>query len=322
MKNTLLAALAITTALVAPVGAQDAAHPRVIAHALGQTEIPAQPERLAVLTYVDLEYALSLGIVPVFAPLSGHNNTETRDYHDAALAALGGERPVFQGGSREILPEAILATNPDLILGLQSVGIADAYAQLSNIAPVVAYEGEGVAAAAWEANLRHAAEALARESEAEEVIAALEARFAEIAAAHPEFAGRSLIFAMPRPSEIDFVTTEDDPSWDFFARLGFAQPETAAELLQSGNSGVSLERLDLLEADILLLAFPFGDAGLVNQQELEEHELFRRLDVVQEGRYRVIPFEVASELAYPSPLSLNHTLDVLEPVLADIAAGL
>src|SRR5690606_29428699 len=144
----------------------DAAYPRVVDHALGQTEIPSPPERVAVLSYVDLEYVLSLGVVPVFAPLSGHNNTETRDYHDAALAALGGERPVFQGHSREILPEAILATDPDLIVGLQSVGIADAYDQLSGIAPVVTYEGDALSAAAWEANLRQVAEALGRETEA------------------------------------------------------------------------------------------------------------------------------------------------------------
>jgi ABC-type Fe3+-hydroxamate transport system substrate-binding protein len=45
----------------------DAAFPRTVEHAMGQTEIPRQPERVVVLDTGELDTALSLGVTPVGA---------------------------------------------------------------------------------------------------------------------------------------------------------------------------------------------------------------------------------------------------------------
>jgi len=39
--------------------------PRTVLHALGETEIPAQPERIVVLDGGELDAVISLGVVPV-----------------------------------------------------------------------------------------------------------------------------------------------------------------------------------------------------------------------------------------------------------------
>jgi hypothetical protein len=130
--------------------------PRLIEHAMGETEVPADPQRVVVLDTGELDAAMTLGIKPV-----------------GAVEAIPGEGfPSYLEGTDDIENvgtiaepslEKIAALNPDLILSskLRHEAIYD---QLSKIPPTVFAEKTGVA---WKGNFDLFAEALGRTEEAE-----------------------------------------------------------------------------------------------------------------------------------------------------------
>jgi ABC-type Fe3+-hydroxamate transport system substrate-binding protein len=106
----------------------DAAFPRTVEHAMGQTEIPQQPERVVVLDTGELDTALSLGVTPV-----GAVTTAVSDGFLSYLAEDAADVEVV-GTIAEPNLEAIAALRPDLILSNRTRH-EDLYDELSQIAP-------------------------------------------------------------------------------------------------------------------------------------------------------------------------------------------
>jgi iron complex transport system substrate-binding protein len=134
----------------------DAAFPRTVEHAMGQTEIPQQPERVVVLDTGELDTALSLGVTPVGAV--------TTAVSDGFLSYLGEDAADVEvvGTIAEPNLEAIAALRPDLILSNRARH-EDLYDELSQIAPTVFAERVG---AVWKENFLLDAEALGLEDDA------------------------------------------------------------------------------------------------------------------------------------------------------------
>ncbi|MFI6499553.1 hypothetical protein [Nonomuraea typhae] len=88
-----------------------------------------------------------------------------------------------------------------------------------------------------------------------------------------------------------------------------------------GKNGVSLENLDQLDADLLLVAFPFGDEGLLSTAELEGNKLFQSLGAVKRKHFAIIPSEdsLATSMAYPNALTSPWVVEKLTPILAKAA---
>lgn len=96
---------------------------RVIQHAMGETCVPKNPQRIVVLDSMTLESTLALNQKPIGSPLKYAPSTiPTTDIVDL-------------GGEDAISVERVLALKPDLILG--ETYSAPAYSQLSQIAPTV-----------------------------------------------------------------------------------------------------------------------------------------------------------------------------------------
>lgn len=150
--------------------AEDAAFPRTVEHAMGTTEIPAEPERVVVLDTGELDSALSLGVTPVGAV--------TTDVSEEFLSYLAEDAEGVEvvGTIAEPNLEEIAALEPDLILS-NSVRHEDIYDQLAQIAPTVFAADLGDT---WKENFRLAAEALGREEEAEELLEDYEGQAAEL----------------------------------------------------------------------------------------------------------------------------------------------
>lgn len=85
--------------------------------------------------------------------------------------------------------------------------------------------------------------------------------------------------------------------------LGEGEPGLGTEgPAQAGRAGVADKDsagLDGLEADVLLMAYPFGCEGPLSASEPESCKLFRSLDVVKNEHFAVVPSE--DTLAPPSP---------------------
>ena len=160
----------------------DAAFPRTVVHAMGETEIPARPERVVVLDTGELDSALSLGVTPVGAVTTA----VSEDFLSYLAEGAAGVQRV--GTIAEPNLEAIAALQPDLILS-NKVRHEDIYPQLARIAPTVFAERVG---AVWKDNLGLAAEALGREDDATAALAAYEKDAAALGASVGDPAGTTV----------------------------------------------------------------------------------------------------------------------------------
>ncbi|MFT4260714.1 ABC transporter substrate-binding protein [Microbacterium sp.] len=284
--------------------------PYALAHAFGESVIDEKPERVAVVTDVDLDIALALGIEPVIYPAY-----ELGAWQEEAFEERGIELDSYDPADG-IDFEAIAEAEPDAILATSGWSLDEDYEKLSAIAPVIAYTTEeGLDAMTWADRTSVAGCALGLEDEADAVIAEVHDAFAEAAAANPQFAGKTIAYAVIHPDQITYSSYEGSDV-SFFTDLGFTLPEIASEFT-ADNSGLSKENVDKLEADVLVIGYPFGDEGLLTRDELESDPLFQSLEVVKRGAYGVIGDDVASPIAYPSPLGLPWALEQVLPVLVD-----
>ena len=90
---------------------------------------------------------------------------------------------------------------------------------------------------------------------------------------------------------------------------------------ESAQNEAGRENVDLLDADVLLIGYPFGDEGVLTRSALESDPLFQQIPAVAGGHYAVVDDAVASPLAYPTPLSQTWVLEQLLPVLQAAVAG-
>lgn len=277
--------------------------PVTIQHAFGQTQIPAAPQRVVTVGYNDADFALALGVVPVgVRDFVGAFDETNRPW---AQQALGGQRPENVGGN-ELDIEKIAALQPDLILGVYSFMDQATYDTLSRIAPTVADKNPGGSPPSlWQEQTRITGQALGRSEQAEQVVAGVERRFADVKAQNPGFAGKPLSVDLVASNE-SYKLGADDLRVQLFSGMGFAIPPTTETL-----SSEQLSRLD--GPGIAVVGVP--------PQALAGNPVFQNLSAVREGRVAYLGEEsspFAGALGFSSPLSLPYALDVAAPQLAPI----
>ncbi|MGH8908248.1 MAG: ABC transporter substrate-binding protein, partial [Egibacteraceae bacterium] len=296
---------------------EDGAFPVTIEHKHGSTTIPAQPERVVVVGQTDQEPLLALGVVPVATAkyVADHPGA----IHPWARGELG-DAPIpevldFAGG---IPFERIAALRPDLILAVHSYLERADYDTLAQIAPTVAQpKGFIDAGAPWQAQTRIIGRAVGQPERAERLVADVEARFAQVRAAHPEFEGATAIVAshVERGGSI-FYWPPPDVVGRFMADLGFVAPAGLAELPAGLNYGqVSRERVDLFDADVLIWWYVDGESG---RAQIRADPLYTGLDVATQGRdiYLFFGTALSDALSFQTVLGLPFLLDRLVPLLA------
>lgn len=222
-----------------PSASGDAAFPRTVQHAMGETEIPERPERVVVLDTGELDSALSLGVTPVGAV--------TTDVSSGFLSYLadGAADVEHVGTIGEPNLEAIAALQPDLILS-NKVRHEDLYDELSQVAPTVFAERVG---AVWKDNLVLAAEALGREDEAAGALEEYERAAAALGESIGDAAGTTV-------SAVRFVD-------------GTVRVYTAASFIGTVLGDIGLDQLELPTDDVPTFAelsaeeLTLADADLV-----------------------------------------------------------
>ncbi len=295
-----------------------ATFPVSVEHALGTTEITAQPERVVTVGVTEQDAVLALGIAPVgVTEWYGELPYATWPW---ATDELGDAQPVVLHNVDGFDYEGIAALDPDLIIGTNA-GIDEAsYELLSQIAPTIAHPaGAPLYFSRWDDQSRLIGQALGRADEMEAIIAGIDAQFAEAAAAHPEFAGQQIVFLQNAFYDGSAIAYQDGLSTEFLTDLGFTIP---AELDQfatpEGQAYIPLEQLGVLDvADVLLWATESpGDRAA-----LEEEPLYNALVPVQEGRQVFTDGVTAGAIYFTSVLSLPFVLEQLVPALESVVAG-
>ena len=236
-------------------GASSDAFPVTIEHAFGETTIDAEPTRVVTWGWGSADDAIALGVVPVAIPFQayGGDGKGVLPWISEALDEQGVETPTVLSDSTEPPYEEIAAAAPDVILAGYSGITEEQYDLLSEIAPVVAYPDEP-----WSTDWRELIEitgtALGKTEEATTLLADIDDTIAEKAAAHPEFAGKTVALTSDSSGTF-YVYTDADPRVTFATDLGFDSAPSVAELA-NGESDffytLSYEQLDQLTSDVIV----------------------------------------------------------------------
>ena len=308
-------------------GSDDAAaFPRRIEHVHGTTEIPARPQRVATVSWVNQDVALALGVVPVgmAAVEFGGNAEKSTDWFDAKLAETeGAERPMTWSEADGIDAEAIAAVRPDLILAVYSGITKEDYERLSKIAPVLAHPKDVPAfGTSWQDSTRMIGEALGREAEADALVADVEGRIAEAAERHPDLKGATFVYGTVDPSAADQISvyTDVDNRPKFLEALGMEQAPAVAENAPQDQAFFftwSPERADELESDVFVSWALDEEVAAA----IEQDPLLSRIPAVQrDGLVLQTDQQEVLSVSASSPLSIPYALERVVPPIAEAAA--
>lgn len=280
------------------------AEPRVIEHRYGQTVVDGTPERVVSLSFIGHDFVLALDVVPV--ALRYWYGDGPYGVWPWAEEALGEAEPLVIYGEIDI--EQIALMEPDLIVGQWSGMSQVQYELLSRIAPTLPpAPGEGDFSTPWQVMTRQLGLALNRTDAAEAIIDDIETRQAELRAAHPEWAGQSVIVGWP--PRLGIFATNDIRS-RFLHDLGFVSPQGFDAIVNPDAFFVTLpqEAVPAIDSDLLVWVHTDDLAGALDNIVLRESTRAYR-----EGREVYVDYELGAALSHSSPLSIHYALDRLIP---------
>jgi iron complex transport system substrate-binding protein len=252
-------------------GGQEQENMRVVEHAMGQTEVPQDPERVVVLDTGELDSAMTLGVKPV-----------------GAVEAIEGEGfPSYLEGTEEIENvgtieqpnlERIAALEPDLILS-SKLRHEQIYDQLSQIAPAVFTETTGVT---WKENFELHAKALGRTQEAKKVEGEYRQRIEEFQEVMGDKLGKtevSVVRFLPGETRIyqkeSFIGTVLEDA-------GLPRPPSQ-DVEEFAILTASAEFIPKMGGDVIFVTV-YGPEEETTKQKITSDPLWQQLEAVQEGR--------------------------------------
>lgn len=300
--NLRIVAAVLALVVVAPAQAQE--FPVTIAHAFGETTIPAAPQRIVTWGWATQDAVIALGEVPVGIPYFGYGGDEegglrwTRE----AVAEMGGTFPTILPEANDPPVEAIAALKPDLILAVYSGLTEEQYQVLSQIAPVVAYP-DAPWSTPWQQTITLTGAALGKPAEAEALVDELEQFIADETAKYPEVAGATFAGIAEYNGEVA-VYAGLDSRMKFLEDAGLVLAPSVTELAQGESFYYSLsyELFDQLHSDLLISYFetPEADAAFFANPVVAAQP-----QVVKGAVAHVVGAELINAISPPSALSLR-----------------
>lgn len=245
---------------------------RVVEHAMGTTEVPAEPERVVVLDTGELDGTTALGTVPV-GGVTALPDLPILEYLQDEAAGMD-----IVGTIEEPDLEQVAALRPDLILS-SKLRHEKIYDELSKIAPTVFSETVGVV---WKDNFRLHADALGKGAEAEEMLAAYEERAAALGEKiTATFAGDKPAVSMVRflPGETRIYLSESFIG-TILEDVGLPRPE--AQRKEDFALYPSEEQIGLMGGDLLFYSH-YGPREKTTLSEITGNPLWQKLDAVEDG---------------------------------------
>ncbi len=302
------------------ITAGSSAFPVTIEHAFGETVVPTEPTRIVVAGYTEQDTVLALGVIPVgVTEWYGEQPYATWPW---AQAALGDAQPEVLSNDDGFETEKIAALEPDLIIATNAGLTADTYDTLSDIAPTLAQSDASTAYfEPWDVQAEKIGRALGQKTQVDALIDGVNQKFADAAAAHPEFAGKKAIFLQNAFYEGKAIAYQDGLSTDFLTKLGFAIPDDIDAYVPadgSAQASIPLENLSVLNvADVLI----WGTEGPGDRTQLEKEAVYNALEPVQDGNLVFTDGVTAGAIYFTSVLSLPYVIDKLTPALTEALDG-
>ena len=252
---------------------------RVVSHAMGETEVPANPQRVVVLDGPVLDACFALGVTPVGAT-TGVADAPWPEYLGAGTAGI-----TNVGDIAEPDLEKIAALEPDLIISL-SFRHEAIYDQLSGIAPTVLSPFDS---AGWRDGFLFYADALNRSDDAPPIVEAFDARVAELTASLGETIDETTV------SVIRVLTGQvrsyqaSSFSGTVLEAVGLPRPES-----QQGTEDTwleqSMEELNEVDASVIFVTLWSGSTP-EDLNQLLDNPLWATLSAVQANKVFQVPDE-------------------------------
>ncbi|MBQ8092203.1 MAG: iron-siderophore ABC transporter substrate-binding protein [Clostridia bacterium] len=313
MKRRIFAlALIVITCFCLTSLAEAAGFPLSVDHALGTTEIAAKPERIAAIGWGNLDVPLALGVAPVGVSKATYGATDANglfSWTNEAFKKLGVETPNVFDDTDGLDFEAINNAEPDLILAAYSGISQDEYAQLTEIAPTLAYQEAW--AITWQNLILENGRALGMENEAEALVASTSELIAEKAASHPEIAGLTAAYCYFDTSNLGsfYVYMPKDPRAAYLIDLGLDLPQNIRDL-DDGSfffMTVSSENIDVLKDLDLIICW--GEKDIL--AALQADPLIAQVPAIARGSVVFLSLDTALIAASctPTPLAIPATID-------------
>jgi len=298
--------------------AASAAFPATVEHRFGTTTVEQEPQRIAVVGLTEQDTVLALGFKPI---------ATTEWYGDQPHAVWPWARKLLGDAKPTVLQmrdgfdfEQIASLAPDLIIGTNAGMRERDYEKLSKIAPTIASPKDSPDYfSRWDRQVELVAAALGKPEEGEALIRRVKDRYAAAAAEHPDFEGKTATFSQNGFYDGLIYVYPEGVNTEFLTYLGFEMnPEITALAEQPGTQvGISAERLDTLDADVIVFATEKpADVG-----RLFEEPTFGLLDAVKGDRAVYTDGTLAGAIYFMTPLSLEYALDRLVPQLRDAVDG-
>lgn len=312
LSSILLAACGSPAASTAPTAAPEptvapeptaapAANTRVVTDANGvELEIPAKPERVIAIIQEDFDVLIGLDFLPI-AVANGMGSSEPAKY----LAYATKDLPNI-GDMNSPSIEKIASLKPDLILvgDMSDEWQGELLGQLREIAPVV---NTMVWGEHWYEHTRRVASILGIEPKAEEVIAAYEAHVAQVRAAIGDNVNETVSIVRWNVDGPSYMQKLNFSS-RVLADVGLQRPAHQQEEGFATSDRLSLEQLDLLEADWLFVGTlsPVGDHATA-LSDAKQSPLFQKLSPVQNDKVYEMDGSIWGTLG--GPIAANLILD-------------
>ncbi|MGH9153620.1 MAG: ABC transporter substrate-binding protein [Acidimicrobiales bacterium] len=259
----------------APTRGTAAPASRRVRHGLGETDVPARPERVVCLTGPGLDNCLALGVTPVAAV----------GFHRTQAVSWAKVPPTVEVVEGEINLERVASFRPDLILGWSNV-MEQEYQRYSSIGPSVGVPIVTTPRAGSIGDIREAfavvADAVNRQEQEKEVLGDLSARIASFGAAAKRKGPLPSVSLLGfyEPAAAQYFEASR-PALALLAEAGFTVV-SPPERIRS----FSVERLPELTADFLLVfGGGGGEAGPKSLADAQATPLWSRVPAVAAGRW-------------------------------------
>lgn len=270
---------------------------RKVKHELGETCIPLNPQRIIVTDQESLESLVALGLKPIATTIANRVGSKERIL-EGKIDGI-----TYLGKESQINIEKIVKLNPDLIFGL-SINPQE-YKLFAQIAPTVSINFTNTG---WRKTFKQIAEILDKKQEAEKALEQYQQRIEKLKLAFAQKLVKPEITVMRFYTDLKFTQYLNQKSFpvSILEELELSIPLAQSQLNSSdvGYENVSLERVDLLEADAMFIALDPGAEE--NFQKYKNSNLWQTLNVVQKNRVYTVD---ASYWIFGSVLSANAVLD-------------
>ncbi|MCG5434350.1 iron-siderophore ABC transporter substrate-binding protein [Mycobacterium sp. MYCO198283] len=258
---------------------------RPVRHAAGQTDVPADPQRIVVLSGDALDFVCALGLQSRIV--------------GAALAGEGATQPWYLGtvvhqapavGTRTA-PDvaAVRAARPDLIIGSEALA-PQSYAALADVAPTVF---TGAPGAAWQDNLRLVGAATARVGATDRLLEGFRAQAERVGADNDAAHFQASIVELTEDT-VRVYGADNFPA-SVLAGVGVERPPaqrfTDAPYHEIGSTDLATADFRAAEGDIVYVSFA-SPAARARGAAVLDSDAWRQLSANRDNRVFAVNNEV------------------------------